>query len=64
MCKMADERERVARAMCAEECAAYGDPPCWRVVDDWGPDNTCDDDGPNCFTRADAALRALAEGKV
>ena len=52
-------REQVARAMCQEKCAFYGDPPCWGldpaeyVIEPWNPDK-CDE--PGCGALADAAI--------
>ena len=34
---------RIARAICAERCAEYGEPPCWQVVDDGGVFPDCGD---------------------
>ena len=31
---MTDRKTIIARAICAERCAEYGEPPCWQVVDD------------------------------
>ncbi len=59
-------QEDVARAICAEKCAFYGEQPCWRVVDP--KEYAADDCGePGCRALAAAALAALrakmAEGE-
>lgn len=57
-------RARVARALCQEKCAFYGEPPCWGldpneyVVEPWNPD-TCDE--PGCGALADAAIDLVME---
>ena len=48
---------RVARAICAEKCAYYGDQPCWKVGDGLSPD--CDE--PGCEALARAAEVALKD---
>lgn len=57
---MADPRETVARAICREQCAYYGDPPCFKVDDAEWPNPNCDE--PGCHALADAALAALGTG--
>lgn len=52
---MDDLLARAARAICAERCAFYGEPPCWKVGDGLSPD--CDE--PGCEALAAAAIRAL-----
>ena len=37
-----DRTARIARAICAERCAEYGEPPCWQVVDDGSLSPDCD----------------------
>lgn len=57
-------RERVARKLCQEKCAFYGEPPCWGldpseyVIEPWNPD-TCDE--PGCGALADAAIAVVLE---
>ncbi len=56
--------ELVARAICQERCAFYGDPPCWRIAaeeyaisDCNDPENGSHDVG--CRTLAGVAIAAL-----
>ena len=54
--------EKVAKEICREKCAFYGEPPCWDLGDEyvqepWPPD--CGE--PGCFALAAAAIRALKE---
>lgn len=57
-------RERVAKALCQEKCAFYGEPPCWGldpaeyVIEPWNPDK-CDE--PGCGALADAAIALVLE---
>jgi len=56
--------ERVAKAICREACAFYGEPPCWKLGDEfvqepWPPD--CGE--PGCFALAAAAIRAMIKEK-
>lgn len=49
--------ERVAKEICREKCAFYGEPPCWDLGDEyvqetWPPD--CGE--PGCFALATAAI--------
>ena len=53
----------IARAICREECAFYGEPPCFEMDDDgvpcpW-PNPHCD--GPGCFALAQAVAAELAK---
>jgi len=51
---MNDRITRIARAICAERCAEYGEPPCWQV----------DEDGrlsPDCGNSDDCSCQQLAE---
>jgi hypothetical protein len=53
--------DRVARAICREKCAFYGEPPCFTLEDDDGspvpwPNPHCDE--PGCGALALAALLA------
>jgi hypothetical protein len=53
--------DRVARAICREKCAFYGEPPCFTLEDDDGnlvpwPNPHCDE--PGCGALAVAALLA------
>jgi hypothetical protein len=50
-------QEDVARAICAEKCAYYGEPPCWRIAPDDFATKDCDE--PGCRALAAAALAAL-----
>ena len=56
--------EKVARALCQEKCAFYGEPPCWGldpaeyVIEPWNP-NGCDE--PGCGALAHAALTVALE---
>lgn len=45
----------VAKAICREECAYRGEPPCWQSA--W-PNPNCDE--PGCIALAWAGLGALA----
>lgn len=62
---MSDElREKVARAICRERCAFYGEPPCFHVAPDpeaesWN--SHCNE--PGCRAFADAAI-ALARAEA
>jgi hypothetical protein len=47
----------VARAICAESCAHYGEPPCWRAAPEEWPNPQCDE--PGCFALAQAAIAAI-----
>jgi hypothetical protein len=57
-------REKVAKKLCQEKCAFYGEPPCWGldpneyVIEPWNPD-TCDE--PGCGALADAAIDLVLE---
>lgn len=31
---MTDRKDRIARAICAERCAEYGEPPCYVTAED------------------------------
>lgn len=57
-----DTETSVARAICAETCAAVGEAPCYSHTDDQGkplpwPAPACDD--PGCIWLARAAIAAL-----
>ena len=54
---LADKVEAVARAICREACAFYGDPPCWRIAPDEWPNHGCDE--PGCYALAQAAVASL-----
>ena len=45
-------QDRIARAICAEKCAFYGEPPCYRIAE-W-PNEACDE--PGCMALALAVL--------
>lgn len=55
------EVEAVARAICAEKCAVYGEPPCHQVVPDEWPNPNCDE--PGCHTYARVAIAALDQAR-
>lgn len=55
--------ETIARALCREQCAFRGEPPCFLVEDNQGdplpwPNPNCDE--PGCHALAAAAVEALA----
>ena len=50
----AAQTDRIARAICREQCAFYGEPPCWLGNKDW-PNRQCDE--PGCHALAEAAVR-------
>ena len=58
-----DDVERAGKRLCAEKCAFYGDPPCWKMAADdglsWTGDDAyaarCDED---CLSLARAAIAA------
>jgi hypothetical protein len=57
--------ENVAKAICAERCAFYGDPPCWRIAPEEYAMKDCGDPeaGSNdvgCRVLAKAAVAAMA----
>jgi hypothetical protein len=49
--------EAIARAICREQCAFFGEPPC-HETGDW-PHVLCDE--PGCMALARAAAEALGE---
>jgi hypothetical protein len=62
MADLDKEVDVVARAICQETCAYYGEPPCFTLIDDktgarlpW-PNQFCDD--PGCMALAHAAVIA------
>ena len=50
---MTDRKTIIARAICAERCAEYGEPPCWKVVDDGSL-------SPDCGSEDDCSCEQLA----
>ena len=54
MTDRAESLRAIGQSICAEQCAFYGDPPCWKISDEW-PERTCD---ANCLTLARLALEA------
>ena len=50
--------ERVARAICRENCAFVGEKPCFEVEGAW-PNPNCQE--PGCHAQATAALAAIGE---
>lgn len=60
--------DEIARAICREKCAFYGEPPCWALTDDetgealpW-PNPHCDEPGCDALASAVAAELAKQEG--
>ena len=51
----ADALTRVARAICKERCAVYGEMPCWKVGH---PVEACTED-ESCEALARAAIEAM-----
>ena len=49
--------DRIARAICREQCAFMGEQPCWEVWGEW-PNPDCDE--PGCHALA-KAVHAIAE---
>ena len=49
--------EAVAKAICREQCAFYGEAPCWQTGD-W-PNAGCDE--PGCIALAKAAISAAKD---
>jgi hypothetical protein len=47
----------VAKAICAEQCAVFGEPPCHQIGP-W-PNENCNE--PGCVALATAALASIAE---
>jgi hypothetical protein len=56
-----DRIAKVARAICAEKCAFYGEKPCWQIGEGLSPD--CGQLGPGCLALAQAAVAALQQEK-
>jgi len=50
---MTDQLDRTARAICAEQCAFMGEPPCHKLPGPW-PNPECND--PGCHALAKAAV--------
>jgi hypothetical protein len=48
--------DRVAKSICAEQCAVYGEPPCY-TMGEW-PNAQCNE--PGCMALAAAAVPAIA----
>lgn len=46
---------RVARAICAEQCAFFGEPPCWQIRGELSP--LCNE--PGCKALAMAAIATI-----
>jgi hypothetical protein len=53
--------EIAARAICAEQCAFMGEPPCWRIAPDEWPNLQCDE--PGCMALGRAVLAELDAAK-
>lgn len=53
--------DAVARGICAEECAEYGEPPCWSTDGPW-PNPECDE--PGCQALARATLDAFRKAAL
>ncbi len=62
-----DELDRLARAICQEDCAFRGEPACWEMTASEGPEAcpwpnpNCDE--PGCQAYAMAVLAALAAAR-
>lgn len=59
--------DRIARAICREKCAFYGDPPCFNVTGIMGeplpwPNPNCDEPGCHALALAVAALLRQSDG--
>lgn len=54
------EIDRMARAICREQCAFYGEPPC-HETGEW-PNTGCNE--PGCMALARAAAEVRAEKRV
>jgi hypothetical protein len=50
-----DQIDTVAREICAEQCAEYGEPPCHKTGP-W-PNEQCNE--PGCMALAQAAIAAM-----
>lgn len=57
----AERIDGMARAICAEKCAFYGEPPCYRIGD-W-PNEHCDEPGCPSLAAAVAAHLARAQDR-
>jgi len=52
--------DKIARAICQERCAFYGEPACWTFNNEPGtpwPNPNCDE--PGCFALAKAVFEEL-----
>jgi hypothetical protein len=56
-----DDVEMVARKLCEEACAEFGDPPCWEVDPSWMVDANPE---CNCVAIAHTAVAALAKDRL
>ena len=54
--------DAIERAICREQCALVGEPPCWEVCPDAWPNMECDE--PGCRALACAAEAAVREREV
>lgn len=54
--------ERLARAICRETCAFYGEPPCWQ--EDGKLSEKCNEHGCEALAMAAAEEARLAEKEV
>lgn len=53
------ETDKIARALCQEQCAFYGEPPCWFFEKRGWPNSECNE--PGCVALAMAAKAAGAQ---
>jgi hypothetical protein len=51
-------QDKITRAICAEQCAFMGEPPCWSFPGPW-PNPECSD--PGCHALAKAAVEAMTK---
>lgn len=58
--EIAARLDKAARAICAEKCAFYGEPPCWRIDPEEWPNPQCDE--PGCEALGRAVLAVLDGG--
>ena len=53
------ETDKIAKAICREQCAYHGEPPCWTVDGAEWPNPHCND--PGCVALAIAAKAAMEQ---
>lgn len=59
MANMTDLETKVAKAICQETCAFYGEPPCWSEPGSW-PSSDCE---PGCLALAKVAIAAMTANR-